>query len=338
MSTFIFVAKRLVGLVALLVLVITVVFFFSRALPGDPAALYVGGFARAEQIARARVELGLDKPLHVQYLRYIGRILHGDLGTSLRTHRPVLTDLLEKLPMSAELAIWALLLASISGIGLGVIAAYKQGTWIDESLKWISSVAVSIPTYFLALALQLLFFHLLHWFPLQGRLDSALEFTQSIQHVTGFSLVDSLVTGNFAAFRNVAWHMVLPVLSLTFFNFGVITQITRAPLIEVMNQDYILSARSSGVSERVLFFHYGLRNALSPILTVIGLQLALTMLVTFWVEVTFNWPGIGSYAFAAILSLDYTALMGFTMIMASVYVVSNTLTDIARRIVDPRIK
>jgi len=338
MSLFVFICKRFLGLIVLLLVLSTLVFFFTRSLPGDVAALYIGGNAKPEQIELARIELGLDKPLHVQYSRYMAKLAHGDMGVSLRTHRPVFQDLLEKIPMSLELVFIALFLATALGLFTGVMAAWYQGSWLDSTIKWITSGAVSFPIFFLALLLQLLFFNWLGWFPLQGRIDTFLEFTSPIERITGFSLIDTLLTGNFTAFFNVAYHMVLPVIALLVGPFGMIARLTRSSLLEVMQLDYILAARAAGVSERVLFFHYGLRNALSPVLTVIGLSVALILLATFYVEMIFNWPGIGYYALAAILSLDYTALMGVTLMIGTVYVVANTVMDIARRLIDPRIK
>ena len=338
MALTLFIFKRLTGLVALLLVLSVLVFFFTRAIPGDVAALYVGGNAKPEQIEQARRELGLDKPLYTQYMRYMVRLFQGDMGLSLRTHRPVLKDLSEKIAMSMELVLLALIVSVLLGIPVGGIAAIKQGTWVDEIIKWITAAAVSMPIFFLALLLQLVFFDLLDWFPLQGRLDSMLEFTHPIELITGFSFVDSLVAGNYTAFFNVAWHMILPVAALCLGPLGFIARLTRSSLLEVMTQDYILAARASGISESVLYFRYGLRNALSPILTVIGLSVALLMLNTFFVEMIFNWPGIGFYALIAITSLDFPALMGVTFTIGSIYVLANTATDIVRRLVDPRIK
>ena len=338
MSLTLFTLKRLAGLIGLLLVLSVLVFFFTRAIPGDVAALYVGGNAKPEQIEQARIALGLDKPVVIQYLRYMGRLFKGDLGVSLRTHRPVLKDLAEKIPMSLELVLLALVVAVLLGIPLGGMAAIKQGTWLDEVIKWLTAAAVSIPIFFLALLLQLVFFDQLGWFPLQGRLDSMLEFTHPIELITGFSFVDTLISRNFTAFFNVAWHMVLPVMALTLGPLGFIARLTRSSLLDVMNQDYILAARASGVSEGVLYFRYGLRNALSPILTVIGLSVALLMLNTFFVEMIFNWPGIGYYALIAIISLDFPALMGVAFTIGAIYVLANTATDIVRRLVDPRIK
>ena len=335
---FLFLCKRFAGLIALLIVLSTLVFFFTRSLPGDVAALYVGGNAKPEQIELARVELGLDKPLYVQYQRYMARLLHGDMGTSLRTHRPVFQDLLEKIPMSFEIVLWALLIAASGGLFFGVLAAYFQGSLIDEIIKWFTSAAVSVPIFFLALLLQLFFFNYLGWFPLQGRMDSILEFTNPIQNITGFSMIDTLISKNFPAFFNVTWHMVLPVVSLLVAPLGVIARLTRTSLLDVMEQDYILAARASGISESVLFFYYGLRNALSPVLTVIGMTVAVILMMTFYVEMIFNWPGIGYYSLAAIMNLDYTAIMGVTLMISAVYVIANTLMDILRRAVDPRIK
>ncbi len=333
-----FLFKRFVGLIFLLIALSTLVFFFTRSLPGDMAALYIGGNAKPEQIERARLELGLDKPLIIQYKRYMEKLIHADMGISLRTHRPVFQDLVEKIPMSFELVFWALLIAAFGGISLGVTAAYFQGSLIDEIIKWFTSAAVSIPIFFLALLLQLIFFNYLGWFPLQGRIDSFLEFTNPIENITGFSMVDTLITGNYKTFFNVTWHMVLPVIALLVGPLGIIARLTRSSLLDVMEQDYILAARASGISERVLFFYYGLRNALSPVLTVIGLSVAIILLATFYVEMIFNWPGIGYYSLAAITSLDYTACMGVCLMIGTIYVFANTAMDILRRIIDPRIK
>ena len=338
MSLTLFTLKRLAGLIGLLLVLSVLVFFFTRAIPGDVAALYVGGNAKPEQIEQARIALGLDKPVVIQYLRYMGRLFKGDLGVSLRTHRPVLKDLAEKIPMSLELVLLALVVAVLLGIPLGGMAAIKQGTWLDEVIKWLTAAAVSIPIFFLALLLQLVFFDQLGWFPLQGRLDSMLEFTHPIELITGFSFVDTLISRNFTAFFNVAWHMVLPVMALTLGPLGFIARLTRSSLLDVMNQDYILAARASGVSEGVLYFRYGLRNALSPILTVIGLSVAHLMLNTFFVEMIFNWPGIGYYALIAINSLDIPPLMGVAFTIGAIYVLANNANDIVRRLVDPRIK
>ena len=338
MSLLFFILKRVAGLVVLLLALSILVFFFSRAIPGDVAALYVGGNAKPAQIEKARQQLGLDKPLYTQYVRYMEKLFQGDMGISLRTHRPVLKDLSEKIPMSMELVLLALVLAVLIGIPMGGIAAIRQGTWVDETIKWFSAAGVSIPIFFLALLLQLIFFNSLGWFPLQGRLDSILEFSHPIELLTGFSFIDSLVTGNLTAFLNLVWHMVLPVAALTLGPMGFIARLTRSSLLDVMTQDYILAARASGISENVLFFRYGLRNALSPILTVIGLSVALLMLNTFFVEMIFNWPGIGYYALMAITSLDFPAVMGMAFTIGSIYVLANTATDILRRMVDPRIK
>ncbi len=333
-----FLCKRFIGLIFLLIALSTLVFFFTRSLPGDMAALYIGGNAKPEQIERARLELGLDKPLIIQYKRYMEKLIRADMGISLRTHRPVFQDLVEKIPMSFELVFWALLIAALGGISLGVTAAYFQGSLIDEIIKWFTSAAVSVPIFFLALLLQLIFFNYLGWFPLQGRIDSFLEFTNPIENITGFSMVDTLITGNYKTFFNVVWHMVLPVIALLVGPLGIIARLTRSSLLDVMEQDYILAARASGISEIVLFFYYGLRNALSPVLTVIGLSVAIILLATFYVEMIFNWPGIGYYSLAAITSLDYTACMGVCLMIGTIYVFANTAMDILRRIIDPRIK
>ncbi|MBI9083370.1 MAG: ABC transporter permease [Desulfobacterales bacterium] len=332
-----FLIRRLAGLVFLLLILTILVFSLSRALPGDVAAMYVGQRAKAEQIEKARIELGLNKPIHIQYFRYMERIFKGDLGVSFRTHRPVIDDLAKKLPMSLEVVMYALLIAVLLGLPMGVVAALKRDTWIDLSVNLISSAAVSLPIFFLALLLQLIFFNWLGWLPLQGRLSTMMEFMDPVPAVTQLALVDAVLDGNFQFLADLAWHMVLPVVSLASIPFGLVARLTRSSLLDVMQSDYILAARAAGIRERVLFFRYGLRNALSPVLSVMGLSLALMLLNTFYVEQIFNYPGIGYYALASIFNLDYPVLVAITLVLGSVYVLSNTIIDVLRRWADPRI-
>ena len=333
-----FLIKRLAGLIVLLVILSILVFSLSRAIPADPAAMYVGIRAKPDQIAEMRHQLGLDDPLHIQYLRYMQRLLKGDMGVSFRTHRPVLEDLIEKLPLSLEIVLWAFMLSLIVGMPAGVAAAYRQGSVIDTLVRWFSSASVSMPVFFFALLLQLLFFNWLGWFPLQGRVNAIFEFGEPLPVITHISLIDALISGRIDYFKSIAWHMVLPTLSLAAIPLGWIARLTRSSLLEVMEQDYILSARASGISERVLYFRYGLRNALSPVLSIVGLSLAMMLLSTFYIERIFNWPGIGSYSLLAIISLDYPVLMGVTLLIGCIYVLSNTAVDIFRRLIDPRIE
>ena len=338
MSWLPFIIKRFAGLLLLLIILSILVFSLSRALPGDPAAMYVGSKAKPGQIAEARRLLGLDQPLYIQYLRYMQRLMKGDLGVSFRTHRPVMQDLFEKLPLSLEVVLWALLLSLIVGVPSGVAAAYRQGTVIDSLVNWLSSASVSMPVFFLALLLQLVFFNWLGWFPLQGRISTILEFGDPLPVITRISLVDALIAGRIDYFTDIAWHMLLPTLSLAAIPLGWVARLTRSSLLEVMEQDYILAGRASGISERLLYFRYGLRNALSPVLSVLGLSLAMMLLATFYIEQIFNWPGIGYYSLQAIMSLDYPVLMGVTLVIGGIYVFSNTIVDIVRRLIDPRIK
>ncbi len=333
-----FLIRRLAGLVFLLLILTMLVFGLSRALPGDVAAMYVGLKAKPEQIQKARLELGLDKPVHVQYLRYMGRLLKGDLGISLRTHRPVARDLKEKLPLSLEIVLLALLISIALGLPMGVVAAFKRDTWIDSAVNMIGSAAVSLPIFFLALLLQLVFFNWLGWFPLQGRISTMMEFRDPLPAVTRFGLIDALLAGDLEYMADMAWHMFLPVVSLASIPLGLVARLSRSSLLEVMQADYIMAARASGVGETVLFFRYGLRNALSPVLSIMGLSMALMLLNTFYVEQIFNYPGIGYWALASIFSLDYPVLVAITLVLGAIYVLSNTIIDVLRRWVDPRIK
>jgi peptide/nickel transport system permease protein len=338
MDLAIFIGKRFIGLILIVTILTVGVFFLSRAIPGDIVAVYVGRKARAEQIEAARRELGLDRPIYIQYIQYVKRMSRGDLGVSFITHRKVTDDLKIKIPITFELIAISWVISLFFGLLFGVISALTEGTLVDQVISILASISFSIPIFFLAVILQLFFFDLLGWFPLQGRIDTMMELMNPIEPLTGFSLIDALVARNYDAFFDVSWHMVLPVMSIAIGYIGYLARMTRASLLEVMSQNYILSARASGISERTLFFWYGLRNAISPILTVMGLAVAAMIGMAFYTEQIFNYPGVGSYAFGAIYDQDYPVLIGVVMLTATIYVISNTLTDIVRKIVDPRIK
>jgi peptide/nickel transport system permease protein len=332
-----YVVRRIALAVLVLFGVATITFLMVRIVPSDPAAVYVGSNARPEQIAQARRDLGLDKPLYVQYGIYMKNLVKGDWGDSLRTKRPVLNDIMHFLPTSLELIITALVVATIVGVIFGVTTAHRKGTWIDLVMRVFSTGGVSIPAFWLALMLQIAFFRVLHLLPVAGQSDIFVAQAHPITAITGMPVVDALITGNWPAFTDSARHLVLPMLCLAAYPMGVIMRMTRSSMLEAMGNDYIRMARALGVPRRTLLYKDALKNAFGPVLTVIGLTFAYSLTGTFFVELIFAWPGLGYYATTSILSMDYPAIMGVTIMVAAAYVLVNLAVDLAQAFLDPRI-
>jgi peptide/nickel transport system permease protein len=333
-----FLARRLAGSALVLLGLSVVTFVLARVIPSNAAALYIGPRARPEDIARVTQQLGLDQPLPVQYLTYLRAVLSGDLGTSIGTKQPVLGELVGRLPASLELIAVAMLIAIPVGIGLGVLSARWQGRAPDFIVRIASIVGVSMPAFWLALLLQIVFFRQLDLLPLTGRTDADLRFIAPIVPVTGFYLVDSLLGGNLTAFIDAARHIVLPALTLAAYPVGLIARMTRSAMLEVLDQDYIRTARAFGLRDRLVVYRLGLRNAMPPVLTVIGLTLAYALTGTFFVEIVFNWPGLGTFAVRSLLNVDYPAVMGITLFGAAGYVLINLLVDLGQAWLDPRVR
>jgi ABC-type dipeptide/oligopeptide/nickel transport system permease component len=314
-----------------------ITFTLARVVPSDPAAMYIGPHPRPEQVEMVRQRLGLNQPLPLQYLIYIRDVLRGDWGDSISTKRPVLQEIADRLPASLELLAAGMLLAVVIGVPLGVISARLQGSPFDLLVRTVSIAGVSMPAFWLGLILQLLFFRVLHLFPLTGRFDTDLRFTHPILPITGFFLIDTAVTGNWVALKDVAWHIVLPAVTLAAYPIGLIARMTRATMLEVLGQDYIRTARAYGTPRRFVVYGYALKNAIGPTLTVIGLTMAFALTGTFFIEIVFNWPGLGLLTVHALLSVDYPVVMGITLLAASGYVLINLLVDLLQAWIDPRI-
>jgi ABC-type dipeptide/oligopeptide/nickel transport system permease component len=332
-----YILKRLVTSCLVLLGLSIITFTLARVVPSNPAALYIGPRARPEQIEAVTVKLGLDKPLYVQYLYYLRDALHGDLQTSIATKRPVVQEITDRLPSSLELLAAGMSLATFLGIILGVLSARFQGGPFDVLVRILSLVGVSLPAFWLALLLQIVFYRQLGWFPINGRLDTALRFTHPIQPITGLYLFDSLVTGNWVAFKDAAWHIVLPAVTLAAYPMGLVARMTRATMLEVLSQDYIRTAHAYGLGELFITGVHALKNALGPTLTVIGLSLAYALTGTFFVELIFNWPGLGTFTVHSLLKVDYPAIMGVTLFAAMGYVLINLIVDLSQAWIDPRI-
>ena len=333
-----FLAKRLGGSVIVLLGLSIITFVLARIVPTNAAAVFIGPKARPEEIARVSHQLGLDRPLPVQYLTYMVQMLTGDWGTSIGTKRPVLGEILSRLPATIELIVAAMLIAIPLGLLLGILSARRPGSLPDAGVRILTLIGVSVPAFFLGLILQVVFFRSLDLLPLAGRVDSDLRFTSPITPVTGFLTVDALLGLNARAFVDVMWHLVLPALTLAAYPIGLIARMTRASMLETMSRDYVRTARAYGIGERRIHGRLALRNALLPVLTVIGLVLAYSLTGTFFVEVVFNWPGLGTMAVKGILNVDYPVIMGITLFGAAFYLVVNFVVDVMQAWLDPRIR
>ncbi|MDI3270557.1 MAG: ABC transporter permease [Bacillota bacterium] len=330
---------RRLGLSLLVLLGLTLVtFLLARLAPGDPAARWAGPHATVQQIEEARRELGLDEPLPVQYQRYMGRLLHGDWGVSIRTRQPVLQDLKRFLPPSLELVVAGMGLAILVGIPVGVLSAARAGRAVDHGSRLLAIAGVSLPTFWLAMILQLIFFQKLHWFPLAGELDSWTAIQHPVVDRTGFLILDSLWQGNMPALVDALRHLFLPALTLAAYPLGLTVRMVRSSMLDTLQEDHVRAARAAGFPEGWILFRYALKNALAPTLTVLALTFAYSLTGTFLVESVFNWPGLGQYAAAAVLTNDYPAIVGVTLVVAALYVSLNLLVDVIHAFMDPRVR
>ncbi|HEU5101278.1 MAG TPA: ABC transporter permease, partial [Roseiflexaceae bacterium] len=326
---------RLAGLVLVLVGVSIITFALSQLVPIDPAAAALGQNAREDQIQAYRRELGLDRPAIVQYFSYVGRVVKGDLGNSIRTRRPVADDLRDFFPATIELSIAAMFVALILGIGLGIVAAIRRNSLADGAARAFALVGGSLPIFFVGLLVLALFYSKLRWLPGPGRLDAVLK---PPPRVTGMYTVDSLLAGNWALFKNSLLHLVLPALTLGYFSTAVLLRMTRSSMLEVLGQDYVRTAQAKGLRDQVVILRHALKNAMIPVLTTVGIVFGSLLSGAVLTETIFNWPGLGRYATTSVTSLDLPAVMGVTLLAAVVYPVVNMLVDIGYHVLDPRIR
>lgn len=309
-------------------------FFMVRAIPGDPAQIMLGQQATQEQVQQIRENMGLDKPIFVQYGLFLKDALRGDLGDSIVTGRPVTTELLTRLPATLELTAFAMLIAILVGVPVGVISAVRQYSLLDKSTSVLALTGISMPIFWLAMILVVIFGVNLELLPFPGRLDP----TTGITAITGLVLVDSLLTLNFAGFWDGLLHLIMPALALATIPMAVIMRMTRSSMLEVMNEDYVRTARAKGVVPWRVVFKHALRNAMLPTITVIGLQTGLLMGGAIITETIFSWPGIGLYTYNSISSRDYASIQGVVLYAALLFVLINLLVDILYAILDPRVR
>lgn len=332
-----FLLRRVGTGIVLCVGITLVAFILTQLVPGDPAAANLGQRAIADPAAVAafRHQYGLDRPLPVQYLRYLGNLLHGDLGVSQQSHRGVRADLAEYIPATIELALFAIVLSLLVGVGLGIVAAVYRDRWPDQVIRVISLGGVSMPVFWIALTVFYLFFYKWGLFPGGGRLGPTQD---APARITGMYTVDALLHGQWSLFGSALRHLVLPASVLAVYTVGMLTRFTRASVLEIMGLDYVRAARLKGLPERTVVLRHVLRPALVSIITVAGVAFGNLLSGTVLVENIFSWPGIGQYAYHSATNLDLPAIMGVSLFVAVVYIVINLAVDLLYGVIDPRIR
>jgi len=326
-----------IGLAIVMALLATlVIFLIANTVPGDPVLAQLGDVAASnkEYLTQFRAKWGLDLPLYERYFIFLKGLAHGDLGISIATQRPVLDDIAAYAPATIELATMGFLLAIVVGIPLGIMAAVRRDSWIDHSARFISLIGVSSPTFWLAFIMLAVFYGGLQIAPGPGRLDYV---AMPPPTVTGLFLIDTVIAGDWNAFRDALGHLILPSIVLAATTLGLVTRTTRASMLESMQQDYVRMARAKGLKERAVVMSHVLPNALIPVVTLGGLAYANLLTGAVMTETVFSWPGLRLYTFRSAAALDFPAIMGITIIVAVTYLVINLFTDISYALLDPRV-
>lgn len=329
------VGRRLLQAVPSVFGILVISFVLTRALPGDPAVYFAGDVADQQSIEQVRKAMGLDRSWPEQFVIYCNNLLHGDMGRSMSTGRPVLTELLDRLPASLELTLAGLGLAILIAVPLGVMAATRPGSWIDHLCRVLVTAGVSLPTFFTGLFLIYIFYYLLGWAPSPlGRLDILYI---PPPHVTGFYLIDSLLAGDMETFWGALRQLALPAITLGVFALAPIARMTRASMLNALASDYVRTARANGLSRHTVLATYALRNASLSVLTTLGMVFSFLLGANVLVEKVFSWPGIGSFAVQTLQASDYAAVQGFVLTMALLFVLVNLLVDVTLTLIDPRV-
>ncbi|MCT6815107.1 MAG: ABC transporter permease [Lysinibacillus fusiformis] len=329
-----YMGRRLLQLIPVLLGMTFIVFMLIRAIPGNPAQVILGQQATKEAVEALNASLGLDKPWYTQYFSYLAGIFQGDLGVSLRTKLPVSDEVFPYLAATAELAFFAMIIAIVIGVNAGIISAWFQNSWFDYTAMIVALIGVSVPVFWLGLMEQWTFSSKLGWLPTSGREDVR----NPITAITHFYLLDTLIQGRFDQFVEVLKRLILPGVALATIPMAIIARITRSSMLEVMRSDYVRTARAKGQKMFIVVYKHALRNAVIPVLTVIGLQTGLLLGGAILTETIFSWPGIGRYIYDAIGFRDYPVIQSGILIVAFIFIMINLIVDLLYTVVDPRIK
>jgi peptide/nickel transport system permease protein len=328
-----YVIKRLLQIIPVVLGVTLIAFALIHLAPGDPVRTMLGQHATQQEIDDIRAKYGLDQPLFVQYFIWLGDVLHGDLGRSILTHEQVTTEIASRFPNTIELAIAAMIFAILIGVVAGIISATKQYSFADYSVMGIALFGISMPVFWLGIMLMMIFGVFLGWLPIGGRIDLLLPFNR----ITGFMIIDSIITANGAALISVLRHLILPAIALGTIPMAIIARTTRSSMLEILRQDFIRTERAKGLSEGKVIYKHAIRNAMVPVVTVIGLNFGLLLSGAILTETVFSWPGVGRLVIDAVYARDYPLVIGCILVFALVFVIVNLITDLLYTYIDPRI-
>lgn len=330
--------KRLAMLLLILLGVLIVTFVISRVLPSSSVEMMLGARPTEEQVAAIRLELGLERTIVEQMFLYVGDVVRGDFGKSLMTRRPVLTEIAERFPATLELVLFSTLLVVVVGVPLGVFAALRKNRPTDYAARSVSAFGAAMPTFLIAMIMQLVFSGWLGVLPLQGRIDELMLLDYEFAAITGMYTFDAMFGGQWLAAGSAAAHLVMPVVALSAGGLAMIVRITRGMMIEALGEDFVITAHAYGLSDWRINFGYALKAAMVPLLTVVGLTFGYMLGVSVIVEFVFDWPGIGGFVVNAITRSDYPAVMGVTLILSTSYLLANLAIDLLHFAVDPRLR
>ena len=326
--------KRLLLLFFVLWGITTVVFIIINVVPRNPAIAMAGSWADEEQREKFKERWGLNKPVLERYFHFYYYLLQGDLGTSIRTERPVITEVVQKFPATFELATFSIIISFLIGIPLGIISAVKRNKLIDQLTRFIALIGVPMPNFWLGLILLYIFYYLLG-FVGPGRISSS---SLVPENITGFYLLDSILTLNVRSFFDSLKHLLLPSIALGFFGIGIVTRMTRSTMLDVLHQDYIKAARAKGLPNRIVLYRHALKNSMIPVVTTLGILYGAYLGGVIVIEVVFSWPGLGMLAYSSILKADSPAILGIVLVIAFLYSFINLIVELLYRFLDPRIK
>ncbi|MCL2882966.1 MAG: ABC transporter permease [Coriobacteriia bacterium] len=329
-----YIIKRLLMVIPVLLGVTIIIFLITRILAPDPAPVVLGEHATPAAMAAWRADHGLNDPIWLQYGHFIINALHGDLGTSYYTNAPVTQEIFSRFPATAELAICAIVVASLIGVGLGRLSAVRKNKLADHASMFVALIGVSMPIFWSGILLIILFAGILHWLPSNGRVSPMLQPTGG----TGFYILDTLMRGDWTALRDVLLHLILPTLALSLYSLAIITRMTRSSMLDSLNEDFIRTARAKGLRRRTVNNRHALRTAMLPVTTVIGLQFGSLLGGALLTETVFSWPGIGKYTVDCVLKSDFPVIQGVVLLIATIFVIVNLVVDIIYAFLDPRIK